>query len=410
MGIPEEERSGVFIAENAHGGGSPTPHPQGKRSRPQAPSLPLLAYGFLLTGLGTALLGPILPLLAARHHLSDASVGLLPLAQFLGATVGGMTVFRRPQYSFGIGAFAAAGGLSLFAVAPALPMLIAVLFAGAWGIGQMIASSNVIAGSRYSKNRASALTLLNALFSAGALLSPLLASWLTPYMLLRSILLAFAALFAIAALLFAYERSRSPITVAESTSADASATSSVGLPLFLFFALLLALYGAYESSFNVWLTTYMLRYGGRSLSESQAVTSAFWIALACARPLSSAVLLRLKDTTLQRLALVALVLSTLALLLAHTAVEITAVAVILGLSLGPVFPVTFALILGHKPSPRQAGVILAASGLGAALLPWLMGVVSRQAGSLRTAFMLPLAVALSLLLFSFRLGGPERQR
>ena len=102
------------------------------------------------------------------------------------------------------------------------------------------------------------------------------------------------------------------------------------------------------------------------------------------------------------LALVALVISTLALLFAHTAVEITAVAVILGLSLGPVFPVTFALILGRKPSPRQAGVILAASGLGAALLPWLMGVLSRQSGSLRTAFLLPLAVAVGLLIFSFR--------
>ncbi|QEE29516.1 MFS transporter [Terriglobus albidus] len=374
------------------------------RSRAQAPSLPLLAYGFLLTGLGTALLGPILPLLAARHHLSDASIGLLPLAQFLGATVGGMTVFRRPQYSFGTGAFAAAAGLALFAIAPALPMLMAVLFGGAWGIGQMIASSNVITGSRYTQNRASALTLLNALFSAGALLSPLFASWLTPHMRLRSMLLGFAALFAIAALLFAFERSRTPIDVPENTSAAASDVPPVGLHLFLFFALLLALYGAYESSFNVWLTTYMLRYGGRSLSESQAVTSVFWIALACARPLSSAVLLRLKDTLLQRLALVALVISTLALLFAHTAVEITVVAVILGLSLGPVFPVTFALILGRKPSPRQAGVILAASGLGAALLPWLMGVLSRQSDSLRTAFLLPLAVAVGLLIFSFRLS------
>jgi fucose permease len=396
-GIPEEKRSGVFIAENAYKSGR-------KRSTAQAPSPLLLAYGFLLTGLGTALLGPILPLLAARHHLSDASVGLLPLAQFLGATVGGMTVFRQPQYSFGVGAFAAAAGLSLFAISPALPMLMAVLFAGAWGIGQMIASSNVIAGSRYTQNRASALTLLNALFSAGALLSPLLASWFTPYMPLRSVLLGFAGLFAIATLLFAFERSRSSIAVPESTSAGASDSPSIGLSLFLFFALLLALYGAYESSFNVWLTTYMLRYGGRSLYASQAATSAFWVALACSRPLSSAVLLRLKDTFLQRLALVALVLSTLALLFAHTAVEITAVAVMLGFSLGPVFPVTFALILGHKPSPRQAGIILAASGLGAALLPWLMGVVSRQGNSLRTAFLLPLAVAVSLLLFSFRLG------
>ena len=74
LGLPEEERNGVFIAENAHRSGSPTQDLQGKRSTAQAPSLPLLAYGFLLTGLGTALLGPILPLLAlATSQVIDPS-------------------------------------------------------------------------------------------------------------------------------------------------------------------------------------------------------------------------------------------------------------------------------------------------------------------------------------------------
>lgn len=376
------------------------------RSPAPAPSLPLLSFGFLLTGLGTALLGPILPLLAAQHQLSDASVGLLPLAQFLGATVGGSTVLARPQRSFAIGSLAAGLGLGLFAVAPALPLMLAVLFAGAWGIGQMIASSNVIAGARYTRNRASALTLLNFLFSAGALLSPLLASWLTPHLPLRQVLLGFAALFAVAAALLLTGLNSSS---GEETASAASEPPAQPLPLslFLFFALLLALYGAFETSLNVWLTTYMLRYGGRSLAASQAVTSAFWIALTCARPLSSAALLRIRDYRLQRASLLLLTFSTAALFFLHSAAGITAVAILIGFFLGPVFPVTFALILAHRPSPRQAGIILACSGLGAALLPWLMGIVSRQTGSLRTAFALPLAAALGLLLLSLCLKRTE---
>jgi fucose permease len=40
---------------------------------------------------------------------------------------------------------------------------------------------------------------------------------------------------------------------------------------------------------------------------------------------------------------------------------------------------------------------LAVSGLGAAALPWLMGVVSTRTGSLQVALVLPLAAAVALL-------------
>jgi fucose permease len=45
-------------------------------------------------------------------------------------------------------------------------------------------------------------------------------------------------------------------------------------------------------------------------------------------------------------------------------------------------------------------LILAVSGLGAALFPWMMGFVSTQSGSLRIAMVVPLGLALALLLLS----------
>jgi fucose permease len=80
---------------------------------------------------------------------------------------------------------------------------------------------------------------------------------------------------------------------------------------------------------------------------------------------------------------------------------------LLGLSLAPFFPSTFALLLRQRPAPRTAGLILAVSGLGAALFPWLMGFVSTQTGSLRTAMAVPLALTLCLLLVSLL---PAEQR
>jgi fucose permease len=53
-----------------------------------------------------------------------------------------------------------------------------------------------------------------------------------------------------------------------------------------------------------------------------------------------------------------------------------------------------------QPPARTAGFILAVSGLGAALFPWMMGVLSTQTGSLRIAMVVPWTLAVLLLLLS----------
>ena len=77
-----------------------------------------------------------------------------------------------------------------------------------------------------------------------------------------------------------------------------------------------------------------------------------------------------------------------------------------GLSLAPFFPATWALLMAQGPTARQAGIVLAVSGLGAAALPWMMGVVSTRTGSLQVALALPLAAAAMLLAMSW--FGPWR--
>jgi fucose permease len=112
-------------------------------------------------------------------------------------------------------------------------------------------------------------------------------------------------------------------------------------------------------------------------------------------------MLRVGEKTVQRWGLVLAAVFTAALAMAHSAVTIAEFAVLLGLSLAPFFPATWALLMAESPTARQAGVVLAVSGLGAAALPWLMGVVSTRAGSLQVALALPFAAALGLLMMSW---------
>lgn len=363
-----------------------------------APSAGLMHFGFVLTGLGTALLGPILPLLTSRWHLQDAQSGLLLLAQFCGSFTGGISVSRHLRRSLLGGLAAASVGFGVFAVAQGLAVACLGLFVGGFGLGEIIASTNILAGRRYTEHRGSALALLNFSWSFGAMLSPLLVAWLLPHFSLRGMLECFAGFFLVA-LLAGWIESRG---AAEEVGVSDVPTegNSIRRGIFLYFAGLLLVYGGLETCLSGWLTTYALRYGDKTLAVSEYTTLLLWMALTVGRAVSSAVMLRVGEKTVQRCGLVLTVLFTVGLAAAHTAAVIAAFAVLLGLSLAPFFPSTFALLMAERPAARQAGIVLAVSGLGAAALPWLMGVVSTRTGSLQIALALPLAAAVLLLAMS----------
>jgi fucose permease len=183
--------------------------------------------------------------------------------------------------------------------------------------------------------------------------------------------------------------------------------------VFAYFAGLLFLYGGLETCLSGWLTTFALRYGDKTqgaFALSEYTTLLLWLALTVGRAGSSGLMLRVGERTLQRAGLAASAVCIAALTMAHGGMAIAGIAMLLGLSLSPFFPATFALLMVEGPTASQAGMVIAASGLGAASLPWLMGVVSTRTGSLVTALGLPLGAAVLLLGMSFltRAKGPEQ--
>jgi len=380
------------------------PQPFSQSAQPDAaPTLPLMHAVFVLAGLGTMLLGPILPLLARYWRLNDSQSGLLLLAQFIGATIGGVTVSSKLATGLARGLLAANIGFLIFAEAPNLYVALPALVLGGFGVGRIIATVNIIAGARYTANRGSALARLNFTWSFGALLSPLLAAWLIPHIPLGYLLISFATLFLLCAVaLIAQLRpwiKAGPAHTSEITSTTIP-EPTIAPRLFLYFATLLFLYGGIETCLSGWLTTYALRYGQTSLVLSEYTMVLLLCGLTAGRALASWLLLKMRDTTLQRIALVLSAALAAALALAHQAAWIASLAVLLGVALAPIFPATFAIFMENRPPARTAGIVLAASGLGAAALPWLMGVISTHTRSLQVALALPVAAAITLLLMS----------
>lgn len=354
-------------------------------------------FGLLLAGLGTALLGPILPVLARQWEMQDSQSGLLMMAKFCGAFLGGVSVSRNLRRSLLVGLLAGVVGFGGFAVAPGMGVGCVGLFVGGFGIGQIITSTNILAGRRFTAHRGSALALLNFSFSLGAMLSALLAAWLLPLFALRGLLECFAGAFVLGAVGLLLEMRGAPMEEFDFAAAETKVEKGLDGRVYLYFAGLLVLYGGLETCLSGWLTTFALRYGDKTLAVSEYTTLLLWMSLTAGRAGASAVMLRVGEKTVQRWGLVLAAVFTAGLAVAHSALTIAAFAVLLGLSLAPFFPATWALLMAERPAARQAGIVLAVSGLGAAALPWLMGVVSTRTGSLQVALALPFAAAAALL-------------
>lgn len=356
-------------------------------------------FGLVLAGLGTALLGPILPVLARQWAMLDSQSGLLMTAKFCGAFLGGVTVSGKLRWSLLVGLMAGAVGFGGFAIAPTMSAGCVGLFVGGFGLGQIITSVNILAGRRFTAHRGSALSMLNFSFSLGAMLSALLAAWLLPRFTLRGLLECFAGAFLLGGVGLMLQMRGNGLDAEDFDKATKEAEPQTGLNtrVYLYFAGLLVLYGGLETCLSGWLTTFALRYGDKTLAVSEYTTLLLWMSLTVGRVGASAVMLRVGEKTVQRWGLGLAAMFTACLAMAHSAVTIAGFAVLLGLSLAPFFPATWALLMAERPTARQAGIVLAVSGLGAAALPWMMGVVSTRAQSLQVALVLPFAAAMGLL-------------
>jgi fucose permease len=157
-----------------------------------------------------------------------------------------------------------------------------------------------------------------------------------------------------------------------------------------------------------WLTTYTLRFSDLRLLGGQSALVLMWSALTAGRAVSAAAMRWVSESIIQRLGLAVSAVLIAALTTTRSGTLLSLDCLLLGLALAPFFPSTFAILIAHRPTARQAGFVLAVSGLGAALFPWMMGVVSTHSGSLRIAMAVPFTLALALLSLSTFSAGRFR--
>ena len=133
---------------------------------------------FAVTGVVMTVLGPMLPVLSLRWHLSDAQAGSLFIAQFVTSMLGmilSAVLVQRIGYrrTLMVGLVLMAVGMALLARAGWALGLAAVSIYGI-GFGSNTPAGNLFAAEANPGSRAAALNLLNASWGVGAMGCPLL--------------------------------------------------------------------------------------------------------------------------------------------------------------------------------------------------------------------------------------------
>jgi fucose permease len=356
----------------------------------------LLCAGFVVNGIVICFIGPILPVFMAKWGLDDRHAGLFSLVQFSGSVAGVLLSSAlvsakgfKPAITLGL-AMLGAG----FALLNAPTFALALAASGIYGLGYGFATpgTNLWVGESYGGRRASALSIMNLAWTAGAISSSLLAMFAmrTPHVSL--VLYVVGALgIALAIVLVRMPFGKPPH---EENSVLGATDKIVGNGVAILLGVLFFVYVGTEVGTSYWAPTHAQRATAWSSNTWALAPMFFFAGLLCGRGVAAAILLRMKEVAVAVGGLLLAAVGEFVFLSAHSPLKLFCGAFLAGLGLASIFPILIAWLskwYGIR-SRKVGGVMFALAAAGSALVPPLVGVVSsRYSGSLRIGLLVPLA-------------------
>jgi FHS family glucose/mannose:H+ symporter-like MFS transporter len=373
---------------------------------------------FLLTGVVTTLLGPLIPLLTARWRISTLQAGNLFVAQFL-SSLGGVSFSSLLSKRWGFLSLVRAGSILMGVGVGTIWFLpwpggLACVASYGVGLGIIIPASNLLIAQIHHPRPAPALNILNLAWGLGAVASSF---WIGAFADMHAVGVGLVALgLVIAALPMLMNVVKDPFEPAVPAGPPYVAQADIVKRTKIFstvaIGLLFYLYVGTETSVGGWVAACAKRVISEGRGPWVLSPGFFWAALLGGRALAPKILTRISDRTLILAELPVAGLGITLLIAAHSIIFIFAGAIVAGIGLAPVFPGTIALMTAHfgEAAKRWGGWMFGLAALGGASLPWLVGYVTTQSRHFRTGLSVPLAATLAMLitfLFGVSQGQPR---
>jgi FHS family glucose/mannose:H+ symporter-like MFS transporter len=369
----------------------------------------LLFAGFVLSGIATVVVGPMLPVFIRRWSLNDSQAGLFSTVQFMAAWVGTLASSAiaswrgyRPALVLG---YALMGSGLAFLNSDTHILALAATATFGFGYGLLTAGTNLLVAELGGVRSASLVSLLNFMWGVGAMTCPLLVAFALRHNRISLMLLgcaAFGVVMVIGLLFTSFGADERPHEAKAAESASAGPAFHVTLAL----ASLFFIYVAMENGIGIWAAEFSKRLANGITGLTTLAPTFFYGGLTLGRASAPLALRRLKERTLV-LGALGLAAAGNTLLIASPGLYVAIVAVfVAGLGCASVYPIYIAWLArwyGAR-AKKIGGVLFALASLGGSVGPWLVGSVSQFSASLRIGLLVPLFSALIMIGLVLLLG------
>lgn len=368
-------------------------------------------FGF---GIVMALLGAILPSLSNRLHFDLAQAGNLFLAMNAAMLV--TTLALGPcldrfghKWPLAIAPVLVSGAVVLIANANEFRGLVpAVILLGIGG-GALNQTTNTLIADLYEgvHRKSAALNLLGVFFGFGALFVPFTIGSLVRALSLAGILYIASGVSLIATLLSV------PFSFPLARQSGGVPFSKILLflrqPLVLLFSLLLFFESGNEFILGGYMTTYLTRNLGASVSVASYLLAAYWGALMLGRVVLSRMVLRSGGGKLILGSALGVAGSTILLLVAPSLPLAAVAVVLLGFTIATIFPTVLGISGAAYASYAGTvfGILIGIGLSGGMTLPWLTGKLSEHYGIGRG---LIIVIVNALAVFALQMGAGRVMR
>ena len=368
---------------------------------------------FVLMGLLHAMFGPALFSIRSSFNLDVGTANVLVSAFFTGNVVmilanGALEQVLSKTNSLLIAASCLTLGSLGLSLAPSWGLLLACAFLTGLGYGGSVLNFNTLFAGGFGSRGTAMVSLLNAAWSVGAILGPILMgnfleNFRVPF-LLTSIV---ASLMIPLAFTARQLESAKPSLEVQSNSADLKllGSSRISWLWFLGFAGMFLLYVGVEVGAGANESRHLHDAFGVPLKDAAFLSSLFWFGGLVARVLVAPISLRVPASSL---VLICLIGMSLSLALAHVPVLAPFAYAACGLFTGPIFPSALSWLTSQtRASLSMTSWILASANFGGMIFPPIIAALTAKNAAIIPTVLLVLTAANAVLAFSLGRLNPR---
>lgn len=342
-------------------------------------------YIFLITGAIVVMTSSILTYLMQHYSLNYDQGGLLlslaaigsVLSNFLSGALA-IRIGRKPALILAAVCYVIGyGGMSLLPPLPILYLLIFITGLG-WGAFNNLVNFLLTLAVRGDSSK---IVLVHTSYSAGALLAPLLVGLFVGFGLTWQIPVAIMAGFSLLLILIIWMM---PIPEVSLTIGKQKAKISLAFlrkGRFYLYVLLFFTYVGAEAGFYGWIVTYLTTLRNFSDPDAQILLSLLWVSILVGRIAVVIFGRRLPNSLFLLIEGGGVLVGALLLILAKQPMLLTVAVVFTGLALSSFY----GMIIANASellteSTLASGIMLSFGGVGATVIPLMIGVLAKQSG------------------------------